>query len=832
MTGPRQNSKAADLSAKIKALGLDPGRLPGLADDLAALDPAWLAPMLDLARRCGPRAAEALRTAADVLPLLEPGPGAREMLSAGDPAAALDLLARLPELARSHGPGDLDAWLLLAAGLSPQRQRELAQRGPRLLAGLPDRASQRLVRRLALWLARGGYEPLKALETAARAAHCHPRGRVALGLALLLDPALTGAWLEAVENGPGRHLSGAELCRWTLTGLGLGRLAKAYFAPGSCQAQARADQLSGGLTLARLHPWLSRYASLHAGRRIKLDQDAGQDPTLPRLDLDDPGTLALADRLGPEFPEPWAMARALVALAAAARRLGLYDLDPKQVMDLLQGQGRQAPGLQELTPPALFCAGFSSPRSAEFILAMTWEVRVSSELERRLPGLARDLAALKRARVRAPRYWAGLEPATRVLTLAAHALAGGDRPAEVALTDWEAAVEIADPIRERAPGAGALELMSLAGDMYGVLRRARPAPAQRMAPSGRPNGPAMGSTAAGGMEKSSAPPTPLSTMGPGDGGAPPPWDQGAGRTEDDADVFTYPEWDAEYNRLRPGRTRVIQRRPPRKDAGELLQALKARSGLARRLEKAFGALAPMQPGLQRGFYEGPELDIGALARERAEARAGFCPRGRVFLRRRPRLRRISCGVLWDVSGSTKRSLEQGGGRGRLVAAAAREALALFAQALEAAGDEFALWAFSGAGRKRVDFYLLKNFQERMGPPVHERLAGLGPQAQNRDGAAIRHAASLLSQRSARGRLMIIITDGRPDDYGYGPEISERDLPLALASARADRVRPAAVLIVPPGRRPHPAYRAIPHLILTEVDQLARWLPAMYRGLTA
>ena len=91
MTGPRQNSKAADLTAKIKALGLDPGRLPGLADDLTALDPAWLAPMLDLARRCGPRAAEALRPAADVLPLLAPGHGARELLRAGDPAAALEL---------------------------------------------------------------------------------------------------------------------------------------------------------------------------------------------------------------------------------------------------------------------------------------------------------------------------------------------------------------------------------------------------------------------------------------------------------------------------------------------------------------------------------------------------------------------------------------------------------------------------------------------------------------------------------------------------------------------------------------------------------------------
>jgi hypothetical protein len=58
-----------------------------------------------------------------------------------------------------------------------------------------------------------------------------------------------------------------------------------------------------------------------------------------------------------------------------------------------------------------------------------------------------------------------------------------------------------------------------------------------------------------------------------------------------------------------------------------------------------------------------------------------------------------------------------------------------------------------------------------------------------------------------------------------------DLPLALSTARARGVRPVAVLMTPRGRTPHQAYRAVPHLILREVESLARWLPRLYRRLT-
>jgi nitric oxide reductase activation protein len=308
---------------------------------------------------------------------------------------------------------------------------------------------------------------------------------------------------------------------------------------------------------------------------------------------------------------------------------------------------------------------------------------------------------------------------------------------------------------------------------------------------------------------------------------------GENRREPRLAEYRYPEWDPAQGRLATGRALVIERSAPKGDEAALNAALAGKARLAATLERAFLTLAPSQQSWSGKSADGPELDINALVQETAEQMAGFSPRNLVFRRRLPRLRQISCGVLWDVSGSTRHNLEGGqpGGSGREQLKAAREALALFAQALTAAGDEFAIWAYSGIGPDRVDFYLLKKFEQAWDSKVRERLAGLKPLTQNRDGAAIRHATSLLAERASRQRLLIVITDGRPDDYAYGPEVAGRDLALALGAAKAAGVRPVAVLLSPKGRRPHEAYTQVPHIIIRELEGLARWLPRLYRKLT-
>ena len=95
--------------------------------------------------------------------------------------------------------------------------------------------------------------------------------------------------------------------------------------------------------------------------------------------------------------------------------------------------------------------------------------------------------------------------------------------------------------------------------------------------------------------------------------------------------------------------------------------------------------------------------------------------------------------LIDVSGSTGRQVEHG----RRVIDVEKESLILLCEALDAVGDQYALYAYSGQGRHAVDVQIIKNFDERLGTTTAQRLGGLSPRQQNRDGAAIRHAVAKL-----------------------------------------------------------------------------------------
>ena len=83
------------------------------------------------------------------------------------------------------------------------------------------------------------------------------------------------------------------------------------------------------------------------------------------------------------------------------------------------------------------------------------------------------------------------------------------------------------------------------------------------------------------------------------------------------------------------------------------------------------------------------------------------------------------------------------------------------------GDLYAVLTFSGKGRSNVRMRTIKAFDETNGAVVRRRIAALEPEGYTRAGAAIRHAAALLERQPAAHRLLLIISDGKPNDVdGY------------------------------------------------------------------
>jgi nitric oxide reductase NorD protein len=178
----------------------------------------------------------------------------------------------------------------------------------------------------------------------------------------------------------------------------------------------------------------------------------------------------------------------------------------------------------------------------------------------------------------------------------------------------------------------------------------------------------------------------------------------------------------------------------------------------------------------------------------------------------------------DMSGSTKGWINE----------AEREALVLLAEALEVLGDRYAIYGFSGVTRKRCDIFRIKRFDEPYSSIVRQRIAGIRPQDYTRMGVAIRHLTALFESTEARTKLLITLSDGKPDDYSdhYRGEYGIEDTRQALLEAHRAGIKPFCITIDSEARDylPH-MYGAANWTLVDDVSRLPLKVAAIYRRLT-
>ncbi len=250
---------------------------------------------------------------------------------------------------------------------------------------------------------------------------------------------------------------------------------------------------------------------------------------------------------------------------------------------------------------------------------------------------------------------------------------------------------------------------------------------------------------------------------------------------------------------------------------------------ARRLRRQFRALAPSRSWL-RAQYEGSELDLDAYERFMSERSCGkVAEDGRLYRALHSSERDLSCLLLADLSLSTDASLSNDS---RIIDVI-RDSLYLFADALDASNDRFALYGFSSRRREHIRFHQLKTFDERYDGRIRGRLAALKPGFYTRMGAAIRHASELLSRQPSRQRLLLIVTDGKPNDLDqYEGRYGIEDTRHAVVSARRMGLRPFCVTIDRQGSDYLPyLFGNSGFTIIRRPEELPARLPLLYAQLT-
>ena len=128
---------------------------------------------------------------------------------------------------------------------------------------------------------------------------------------------------------------------------------------------------------------------------------------------------------------------------------------------------------------------------------------------------------------------------------------------------------------------------------------------------------------------------------------------------------------------------------------------------------------------------------------------------------------------------------------------------------------------------------MKRFTDAYNSKVRARISGILPQDYTRMGAAIRHLTGILGEVEARTKLLITLSDGRPDDQdGYRGAYGIEDTRKALFEARTLGIHPYCITIDDEALDylPH-MYGAANFSIIDEVSKLPYKVSEIYRRIT-
>lgn len=265
---------------------------------------------------------------------------------------------------------------------------------------------------------------------------------------------------------------------------------------------------------------------------------------------------------------------------------------------------------------------------------------------------------------------------------------------------------------------------------------------------------------------------------------------GGGESANGAEHICYPEWDHRIQTY--NQHGAIVRALPAADGPQqwVDSTLDEHRSMLEVIRRRFEMLRGQRTPLRRQL-DGDDLDLEACIDARADLQAGH-PMGQALYRSQKRTRRdMAIMLLIDISGSTDGWVSSG----RRVIDVEREALLLVCIALGAMGEPYAVQAFSGHGPRSVSVRTLKRFDEPYGNQVATRIAALEPDQYTRAGAAIRHATATLMREPASQRLLLLLSDGKPNDVDvYEGRYGVEDMRRAVIEAKLQGIAPFCLTV--------------------------------------
>ena len=334
----------------------------------------------------------------------------------------------------------------------------------------------------------------------------------------------------------------------------------------------------------------------------------------------------------------------------------------------------------------------------------------------------------------------------------------------------------------------------------------------------------------------------------------------------DQPYFRYDEWDYLNQRWLRHWCKLFEVRDAVSQVDTAMTLLDQIRHMIPTVRKQFEQVKPA--GMRRVSHvvDGDEVDIDALVEARTDIRAGSTPDDRVYSQMARLQRDVSACFLVDLSASTDDPveapssglLEEDGEdpfddpflhginfdpdqeereTPRKIVDILKESVLLLAAAVEDLGDLYSVYGFSGYSRDCVEVHIAKDFNESLSLTTTQAIASMKPLRSTRMGPAIRHACHRLITTGASLKVLMVISDGFPQDCDYGPDRGDheygiQDTAMAIREAGIKGIQVFCITVDLSGhdylKRMCPDNR---YLVIEETDELPQALQQVYRQLT-
>ncbi len=300
-------------------------------------------------------------------------------------------------------------------------------------------------------------------------------------------------------------------------------------------------------------------------------------------------------------------------------------------------------------------------------------------------------------------------------------------------------------------------------------------------------------------------------------------------SEDDIPMgqgIKHPEWNYKTQQLEQDRCLILPMLPKDSTAKKLPVRLQK---IAKVIQAQFEQLQSVRYWL-KAQPQGEELDLAAWLDFHVESQIAPTEEKGLYQSFRGNNRDISTLLLADISMSTDAHLDND----NRVIDVVQDSMLLFGEALDAVGDRFAMYGFSSVRRNNVRYSLLKNFNESYSDEIRGRVQALRPGFYTRMGAAIRQSTKILAEQQSTQKLMLILTDGKPNDIDhYEGRFGIEDTHQAINEARKLGIKPFCITIDVEAEAYLPyLFGSDGYTMILKPDQLPLRLPQLYHQLTS